>query len=775
MLIDQGLLVHDLSPPLVGERPRAWMRRRLDALPAAVQPRLQEARSMCKEVSPSVLEPGGPGGGRRSATLQLTTRGPATLDSKVVARAAALAPLLFGLQQALSPPVAERAMDGELLSRLNALAGWQGAGAYDLAALATGLFGVRPAEDEPPVEPPSPPAALLAWLVEALVASAGARELSLDRQALAAVVPPVDIPSTMELLLSLARPPAGRPPGTGWMLGLHAPAGASLGRFVSVLGREAEAALAQLVAAEAEARPGEEALDVAYAASPALAELSLHPAARRRTLALLGWAEASALTPAELRLVIDPSAAEPLGLQTTGGEAVAPSPLHRVRSTTAPPGLYRLLAGWSFARQHRPWAFGWGPLAGASFLPRVVLEGFVLAPASWRLPDEATCRRPAALARWRRAHKVPRLVQVGEGDELLLVDLAARGAGDSLARALPGRAHEVWPPLDRLVDEGGRRLEAVVALVDRPHPAEAAARQAAIVATASAGRVPPPAEQPPPAQWSSFRLYGTEDAQDAVLHEAIGPAIAQARVDGEIDGWFFLRYVEPGDPRPHLRLRVRTPQGSAFVRRLQQLLEPQRSAGTVVAVESAPYFPETARYGGPAVLPVVERLFEASSDLTLALLAAESEGVLAPELDRRAQAVRAADALARGLRLDPGERRDLAERRRAAFIRQQAEDPAWQQQFRAIGRALQAALAGQTPDGFTAALVGFEKAIHQAVRALPRSAAVSWPALLPALLHMQAVRLLGTRAEDEQASYVFWARALEALAARGLGTGTPPE
>jgi hypothetical protein len=38
---------------------------------------------------------------------------------------------------------------------------------------------------------------------------------------------------------------------------------------------------------------------------------------------------------------------------------------------------------------------------------------------------------------------------------------------------------------------------------------------------------------------------------------------------------------------------------------------------------------------------------------------------------------------------------------------------------------------------------------------------------------MQAVRMLGTRPEDEQAAYLFWERALEAMAARARRGGRP--
>ena len=48
-----------------------------------------------------------------------------------------------------------------------------------------------------------------------------------------------------------------KPPGTGWLLGLHAPAAASLGRFGHALGADALGAIAELEAAERRARPHE--------------------------------------------------------------------------------------------------------------------------------------------------------------------------------------------------------------------------------------------------------------------------------------------------------------------------------------------------------------------------------------------------------------------------------------------------------------------------------------------------------------------------------------
>jgi thiopeptide-type bacteriocin biosynthesis protein len=810
LLVDQGLLVHDLCPPLVGEPPAAWLDRRLAALPPALvdvvaplRRGLAAARGVIAQAAGAAAVAraraalaGLPGAARApgaslAPVLRLGARGPARLDRRAVARAAEVAPLLFRLQQALAAPVEERALAAPLAEQLFAFAERFGAGAFALPALATGGFGARPdaaGEGEPPPSPAPP--GLVAWLAGALAdtAAAGAAELALDAAALEALLPPAPAPATFELVLAPAREPARAPRGTGWLLGLHGPAGASLGRFAAAVGN---AALAALAAREAEARPGEQALDVAFAASAALAHLSVHPAARAATLALVGFCEGPRVEPAQLQLVIDGAAAEPLGLRAPGG-AVAPRPLHRVRSTTAPPGVFSLLAGWTFLRQHTPWAFQWGPFAALPYLPRVVLDGFVVAPASWRLPPPGAWRTAAAFARWRREVRMPPAVQVvqpgGQGDELLYIDLTARDARRELDRFAGGRAFEIWPPLDRLPDAGGRRVEAVVAVVHTPDDEAAHAHAAAaIAATARAGVVPAPASAPPPPDWITFRIAGAAEEQDAVLYEAVAPLVGEARARRAIAGWFFIRYLDAAG-QPHLRVRLRGRAGrapsAALARRLARLLGPLRARGAVVALETAEYFPEAARYGGPAPLAAAERLFEAGSDLALAMLHAESaaaddEGAAGPApgaQDRRLVFARAAEALARGLGLAPEARAELAERRRRALaVARGGEPPAWLAEVRRLGRTLQAALAGaRLPDRPRAAdllgpaLAELERAARRERAALSAADAAALVAAVPALLHTQAVRLLGTDAADEHAGYLFWARALAGVIARGL-------
>jgi hypothetical protein len=105
----------------------------------------------------------------------------------------------------------------------------------------------------------------------------------------------------------------------------------------------------------------------------------------------------------------------------------------------------------------------------------------------------------------------------------------------------------------------------------------------------------------------------------------------------------------------------------------------------------------------------------------------------------------------------------VGERRGWAHVA--ASTPALDADFRTRQRRLAAALAGAA-DPLTAPLDAY------ALRAQAIAGALSPPALsallqaLPPLLHVNAVRLLGARPDEEAAAYLYWERALEGLAAR---------
>jgi thiopeptide-type bacteriocin biosynthesis protein len=576
-------------------------------------------------------------------------------------------------------------------------------------------------------------------------ARANRREATLDRTTLEAALADLawtPLPPTAELFLAPGPRQRGAPAGTGWLLGLHAPAGATLGRFLHAIGAPLVDACAEIAEAEQRLHPDEERVDVAFAPNAALADLCAHPPIRPRTLALSRWSAAGGdLTAGDLELEADPSEPEAMALRGPDTErTIVPSPLLRARSATAAPGAARLLVGWSLQRQHAPWAFSPGPLAQLAFLPRLVVDGFVIAPASWRLPP--ALGGAAALRRWRRQAGVPRMVQVGEGDELYPVDLQAPGAAAELTGH--DRVFEIWPPLEWTADRDGRRVEAVVAVVANASPAPPKPRP---------GRVPPPRQEPPLSGWRTFKLFGAAARQDALLTATVVPVVTDARAAGEIDAWFYLRYFDGPGVRPHLRLRVRAGTGEpeAFERRLRRALAPARAAGALTSLETGDYFPERGRFLA-GDLAAVHAIFESDSQAVSGLLAD-------PDLDRIAALPRLFDALARGVGFDLPARHALArERRRASEGWTQVDAEARKESdaaFRHQARALRAALGAEERP-----LAGHEARVAEAARGLTQ---IDRHGLLPTLLHLSAVRLVGPDPDAERLGYTFWERTLEGL------------
>jgi thiopeptide-type bacteriocin biosynthesis protein len=437
-----------------------------------------------------------------------------------------------------------------------------------------------------------------------------------------------------------------------------------------------------------------------------------------------------------------------------------------------------------------------GALGDLAWTPRLEIDGFVVAPASWRVPPPIATGRASArhLREWRRRAGLPRFVQVGVEDELLPVDLAAPLAvSDLLGQS---RIFEIWPPLGDTPDRSGRRVEAVVALADDPQPEERAVISAAVAGTSKAGPVPPPRalRLADTLGWRTYKLFGIAERQDALLAGLVAPVVRQARAAGEISAWFFLRYVEGPGRRAHLRLRARFPKAgdARFVRRLNRAAVEAMEAGDLVAIEHAPYFAELARFGGPGAMGAVHALFEADSEMACALLTAElrtddsetdrasSSGALTREHhdDLESPALRllclvaAFESLARGLGLDAEARRALAQRRAHAhsFDLDVEATRELGRSYRSVAQPLRRFLSGALPPELASALGAYRERVQEATAPLDDKARAQ---ILAPLLHLTAVRLVGLDRFAEIRGYALWARALESLARHPVAASPP--
>ncbi|WP_326809026.1 thiopeptide-type bacteriocin biosynthesis protein [Streptomyces sp. NBC_01775] len=296
--------------------------------------------------------------------------------------------------------------------------------------------------------------------------------------------------------------------------------------------------------------------------------------------------------------------------------------------TTEAPNTARFLAGVGMSGL-RPWApWQWSRLDALPCLPRVRHGRTVLSPARWRPPPELRDRRLdekdwlRALERWRGRYAVPDVLRVSVLDHHLDLDLTAPAHQQLLRTQLVGRSVPLVqesPLADpaELGWSGGYATEVVVPLVPvRPRPAAPRAPRAA------ASRV----RHAPGGEWLYAKVYAARDRLDTLLVRELPPLLA--RVEGDVDRWFFLRYADPG---AHLRLRLHGEPGAIRERVLPALHEWAASAAAEGAIRKLvldTYEPETDRYGGPAALTPAERLFHADSRLVTAQLAARARGQL---------------------------------------------------------------------------------------------------------------------------------------------------
>lgn len=283
--------------------------------------------------------------------------------------------------------------------------------------------------------------------------------------------------------------------------------------------------------------------------------------------------------------------------------------------------LVRFLTEISTARVARCAPFSWGSAATLPYLPRVRYRRTILAPARWRLetsdvPDHTASWHDwvAGLHAWRQQFGVPDTVFLGDSDRrlrlhlqtaahlsLLRAELDRTGGGLALREApsdtafgwFDGHAHEIVIPL-------------ATATTSRPAPQWS---------THLVGREH--GHLPGSESWLYLKLYGHPNRHDTVLIDHLPELLSTWDSEPE---WWFLRYH---DPDPHLRLRIRlrdrddAAHAAAAVHAWATRLRDHRLVGRA---QVDTYYPETGRFGTGAAMQAAEAVFAADSHAVLTQL-----------------------------------------------------------------------------------------------------------------------------------------------------------
>jgi lantibiotic biosynthesis protein len=387
-------------------------------------------------------------------------------------------------------------------------------------------------------------------------------------------------------------------------------------------------------------------------------------------------------------------------------------------------GIYRFLCTLQ-AQDGAGWAWSWGALDHARFLPRVRWNRILLTRARWLLetedlagvnravraaqaehrpragedavdPGQAVAAHRAliydAVQSLRAACGLPRLVAVADGDNQLVVDLDNPLSVDSFAWLVhrrpqvyvvevfsrpgssPGSSPGSGPGLnaEALVahsPEGRFAHEIVVTFTRVPR----------VVPEATSGAAPAPARRASRGQvqssekrrflpgdaWLYVKLYTGQSAADEVLRRVIAPVREEALATGAAESWFFVRYH---DPEAHVRVRFCGEPGRLHGEVLAELhaaARPLLDAGTVWRIQLDTYEREVERYGGPRGIELCEQIFWHDSEAVLDIvdLLQGDEGADA----RWRLALRGADMLLDDLGLDFATRLRLIRQVRDSF------------------------------------------------------------------------------------------------------------
>ncbi|HET8774593.1 MAG TPA: lantibiotic dehydratase [Thermoanaerobaculia bacterium] len=530
---------------------------------------------------------------------------------------------------------------------------------------------------------------------------------------------------------------------------------------------EVERGIAADAAAEQESDPDAVFAELVYQPSKGLeGNLLVRPRVRSHEILISGTPSGGA-EPIYLRdLLVQVSGPSVLLRSRRDGRVVHP----RVTSAHnfARPdilSIHRFLASLQWHGVRTGVAWNWDKLDEAPFTPRVTSGRTVLALAQWtvRGPELRAFRGSAdaaraVIARW-RGQGMPRFVvadsltiDLDSGRSIrALQRIARRGAVLGLREYFP--APEAIPARDA--------AGSVVAQIDLPfRRVDARApekRRAAAV-------VPERVTFPPGSEWLYAKLYARGEGGDALLLEAVEPAVARAVEEGWIDSWFFIRY---GDPLPHLRVRFHGDPAVLLGRVLPLLngnLEPFTRSGRCARMSLDTYEPEISRYGGVEGVACAERLFAADSDAVLRLIAAEE---CRTDEGRRGVAILGVDRLLQDFGLSLAERRAMAEAMysSSASAAQTADaKKELAQRFRVERGSLLELLRGGGSGDVAAVFDARHEALEPVVRRLhdlESGGALSRPVrqMLPAYCHMFLNRLFHKDALPAEAmAYDFLAR-----------------
>lgn len=282
--------------------------------------------------------------------------------------------------------------------------------------------------------------------------------------------------------------------------------------------------------------------------------------------------------------------------------------------------------------------FSWGGLDTLAFLPRVRIGRVVLAVAQWRLTlreianlaEHDGSRRFLDVQEFRRRRGLPRWVVLQDTDQAVPIDLDNALSVEAFVHALKRQSQavlqEMYPSPEQACVTGPEGVfyhELIVPFVRNRHAdttqTTVVRKSTQVLPTSARRSVTRQARCLPPASdWLYLKLYGGAETLDRVLTTELPSLLMFA--SGVVSSWFFLRF---SDPCRHLRIRFHG-NADALTQELLPLasaiFSPLLASGKIWKIQYDTYEREIERYGGIEGTLLAEDIFFADSEAVLKVL-----------------------------------------------------------------------------------------------------------------------------------------------------------
>lgn len=289
--------------------------------------------------------------------------------------------------------------------------------------------------------------------------------------------------------------------------------------------------------------------------------------------------------------------------------------------------VYQFLCGIS-QQQGSSAQWSWNEFITEPFLPRVRYKKLIVARAQWHVSTESLKRFDNAEDCWRwfrENYPVNQHVTIQTGDNELVVDINTPLGNRFVLSELAKRkkitlAEWLTGPDQCWVKDADKQPYSHEALLFFESSIDLRVGKNATLANRSRPESPASTRKfPPGSQWLYLKLYCGPQTANQLLTGPIWEALTLLSERGQVQQWFFVRYL---DPEFHLRLRMRCDdpaQRSGLLVQMLALGEQWLTEGFIDLVQADTYDRELERYG-PQTIDLCENYFGADSRMVIDFL-----------------------------------------------------------------------------------------------------------------------------------------------------------